>query len=213
MQHEFSEGLNVVLRDLLATHFGAHLSLSQLAELLPVLSRAIASALETASSADAPQRMQMVAAATTTPIVDFCTASPELTPALASIVAFRAELAARGAELLNDLRRSYLEGGRGRTPASRYLGKTKCMYEFVRVTLGIPMYGVENLHNFASGPGVEEASIGEKISLIFEVSSSHPPFVGCLLIKLSPLGYSGREDARGGTANHPPGVNNLIRRI
>ena len=43
------------------------------------------------------------------------------------------------------------------------------MYEFVRVTLGIRMHGIENLHEWEAGAGMEQASIGEDISLIHEV--------------------------------------------
>ena len=42
------------------------------------------------------------------------------------------------------------------------------MYEFVRVALGVPMHGRENLHNFAMGPGVEDGVIGSNIATIHE---------------------------------------------
>ena len=90
-------------------------------------------------------------------------------------VAVRVDGAARGvakegAALLDGLRTEYIDGKNGPTPASRYLGRTKALYEYVRVTLGVTMHGRENLHEWKDGPGVEDVSIGENISLIHEVS-------------------------------------------
>ncbi len=70
---------------------------------------------------------------------------------------------------MQNLRKEYLSGKKGVAPAAPYLGKTRSVYEFVRVTLGIKMQGSENLHVFEAGPGVEEVTIGQNISLIHEV--------------------------------------------
>ena len=88
--------------------------------------------------------------------------------ALEEIVGFRAALAERMAESLVRLRGEYLEGGKGAAPAGPYLGKSRKVYEFVRVTLGVRMHGRENLHGFEAGPGVEEETIGQEISRIHE---------------------------------------------
>ncbi|KAI0343722.1 phenylalanine ammonia-lyase [Trametopsis cervina] len=169
LQYDFSASMSTLTRELLTCHFGAYLSTPQIDALYPRVFKAILKALDAHSSADSVQRLQHVAAATTTPIVDFCTSEgTEVLPALAHIVAFRAELADGGAQRLNALRAEYLEGKKGRAPASQYLGKTKALYEFVRVTLGIKMHGIENMHDWKAGPGVEEASVGQTISLIHE---------------------------------------------
>ena len=75
--------------------------------------------------------------------------------------------------LLEQLRRAYLSGERGAAPAAAYLGKTRPFYEFVRVELGVRMHGAENLDRFANGMGVDDVTIGQKISVINEVSSGY----------------------------------------
>lgn len=170
LQYDYSASINTLTRDLLNRHFGSHLSTSQLDTLYPRVVKAIAKALENTSSADAGPRLQAVAAATTTPIIDFfATEGTEAVSAIANVVAFRAELAEQGAIRLQSLRAEYLEGKKGPAPASQYLGKTKALYEFVRLTLGIRLHGLENFHNWEDGPGSEELSIGQNISLIHEV--------------------------------------------
>ena len=67
------------------------------------------------------------------------------------------------------LRKEFIEGEKGPTPAAPYLGKTRAVYEFVRGTLGVKWHGLENLHMFAAGTGVEDISIGQKIAIIYEV--------------------------------------------
>ena len=67
------------------------------------------------------------------------------------------------------LREAYLNGDRGDAPAAGYLGRTRPVYEFIRVTLGVKMHGRENASRFEKGLGVEDVSIGQHISLIHEV--------------------------------------------
>ncbi|KAI0090738.1 phenylalanine ammonia-lyase [Irpex rosettiformis] len=169
LQYDYSASINTLTRDLLTRHFGTYLSTSQLDALYPRVTKAIAKALDATSNADAGSRLQQVAAATTTPIVDFCASEgTDAITAITNIMAFRAELAEQGAIRLNALRAEYLEGKRGLAPASQYLGKTKALYEFVRITLGVRLHGLENLHNWEDGPGSEELTIGQNISLIHE---------------------------------------------
>lgn len=169
MEAEFDVGHYNIVREQLSRFFGPHLTLPQLEQLLAIISRAIDRSLENTSTMDVGPRMKTVAASTTTPIVDFCSANPSLLPALVHIVEFRTEVAERMTSLMERLRREYLGGEKGPTPASPYLGKTRPVYEFVRVTLGVKMHGSENLNTFAAGPGVEEGTIGQSISLIHEV--------------------------------------------
>ena len=126
------------------------------------------------STMDAKERMQKVAASSTIPLLDFFTgpsfSDPSLVgPALTSIPTFRTEVASRAYSLLDDLRRDYLSGARGAAPASRYLNRTRPVYEFVRLTLGIRMHGSENYHRFVNGLGVDDVTVGQNVSLIHEV--------------------------------------------
>ncbi|KAF7799903.1 hypothetical protein EIP86_011145 [Pleurotus ostreatoroseus] len=169
MQFDLEAGVKKIVRDQLAGHFGAYLQTPHLDELFAYLSKAISHALEATSKLDAAKRMETVAAATTVPIVDFCSANPMFLPALANITTFRAIVAREATVLLQTLRAQYIEGKRGPTPASKYLGRTKAIYEYVRVTLGIRMHGAENLDDFEDGFGIKDVSIGQNISLIHEV--------------------------------------------
>jgi hypothetical protein len=131
--------------------------------------------LEKTSTMDNVDQMGATAAATTTVFVDFF-ATPDFTnssvasSAIASISQFRSQVASRAVNLLDQLRRDYLSGERGLAPAGPYLGKSRLLYEFVRVTLDIRMHGSENYARFVNGLGVEDVSIGENISRIHEVS-------------------------------------------
>lgn len=120
---------------------------------------------------DAEPRFTTAAETSTTPIVDFFTAQPPLSspPSLiTSIAEFRKRLASRSLTLQEKLRSEYLEGARGPAPASRFLNKTRGVYEFVRITLGIKMHGLVNKMMFSSEAPVEQ-SIGQNVSLIHEV--------------------------------------------
>ena len=123
---------------------------------------------------DAAERMDKVAASSNIPLLDFFTgplfpSSSHLCAALTSIPTFRTRVASRAYLLLDGLRTDYLSGALGAAPASRYLKRTRPVYEFVRLTLGIRMHGSENYHRFANGVGVEDVTIGQNVSLIHEV--------------------------------------------
>lgn len=140
------------------------------------------------STMDTPERMKKVAGSSSTMLLDLFTDSSVIDSAyvsssLCSIPSFRARTAERLASLLDDLRRDYLSGTKGPAPASRHLNKTRPMYEFVRVTLGIRMYGSENYHNFEKGLGVEDVTVGQNVSLIHEAirdGKLHPVIISLL---------------------------------
>ncbi|OSX61632.1 hypothetical protein POSPLADRAFT_1057403 [Postia placenta MAD-698-R-SB12] len=167
MQLELQEGMKAVLAEQFAAHFGASLSAADRARLHHTAWDAMAHALDSTSTMDAIPRMHKVASAATTHIVDFCISSGAA-GALGVLSAFRDAVAQQSADLLIALRRAYLTGERGAAPASALLGKTRAVYEFVRVTLGVRMHGLENLEDFAKGPGVTDATLGQNISLIHE---------------------------------------------
>ncbi|KAL1941427.1 hypothetical protein VTO73DRAFT_7244 [Trametes versicolor] len=167
MQHEFQLEVDTILREELTRFYAPHLSNADLTALLPLISRQIRRSLESTSTMDASLRMRTVAASTTTPLVDFCAQRASLA-ALDQIVEFRQTIAQRMLTALTGLREQYLSGEKGPAPASAYIGRSRPVYEFIRVTLGVHMHGGENLHKFQHGPGVDEQTIGQNISLIHE---------------------------------------------
>ncbi|THH18112.1 hypothetical protein EW146_g2821 [Bondarzewia mesenterica] len=175
MQTEFREGVSEIIDEELLSHFGASLSASDASSILRSMTATMFKAIDSTSTMDAVPRMAKVATSTSTALVEFFTSpsssisSPSANiSALSALPAFRDAFAARGAQLLVTLRREYLSGARGPAPASKYLNKTRPVYEFVRLTLGIPMHGRENLAVFPQGLGVMDVTIGQNVSLIHE---------------------------------------------
>ncbi|KAJ6589813.1 L-Aspartase-like protein [Mycena vulgaris] len=170
LQNELIDGLNKIASEELALCFGAYLSESELCAATSKVCFVLRDSLNDTSTMDAPERMVKVAASSSTVLVDIFTgqACSDSGAALSSIPAFRSKVAARAELLLDALRRAYLLGERGAAPASPYLNKTRPVYEFVRLTLGIKMHGSENYNSFANGMGVDEDTIGQHVSLIHE---------------------------------------------
>ncbi|PFH52115.1 hypothetical protein AMATHDRAFT_2365 [Amanita thiersii Skay4041] len=170
MQSEFSDGLGKIVTEELTTSFGGALTHLNFTALTTKILDAMTNALEATSTMDAVERMLKVASSGTTILVDFIAgsnvANAEL--ALLAIPGFRSRVASRASTLLDQLRGEYLSGARGPAPASPYLNKTRPVYEFVRITLGIRMHGSENYHGFANGLGVEDVTVGQNVSLIHE---------------------------------------------
>ncbi|KAG6879912.1 hypothetical protein C0992_009576 [Termitomyces sp. T32_za158] len=174
LQKEFVEGLAEIVDGALSESFGRSLSTSEHQFLASKLSRTMQDMFEATSTMDAPERMQKVAAASTTILVDFFTGPAtfddmaSLGSTLSCVPEFRSNVALRATALLDSLRREYLSGVRGVAPASQYLNRTRPVYEFVRVTLGIKMYGSENLTRFEDGLYADDQSVGQNVSLIHE---------------------------------------------
>ncbi|EKM50751.1 uncharacterized protein PHACADRAFT_213640 [Phanerochaete carnosa HHB-10118-sp] len=166
MHHDLQFSLSAIVRELVPKNFP---SVARHADvLMAILERVVFRALDTTSTADCKARMYCVAASTTTSLVDFLSADLTFGANLGHITGFRAEFAERAAGTLMALRMQYLEGARSSAPASRHLGKTRAVYEFVRVTLGVRVHGAENLRGFEMGPGVEDGTVGGYISVIYE---------------------------------------------
>ncbi|KAG6915457.1 hypothetical protein DXG01_011361 [Tephrocybe rancida] len=173
LQSEFSVGLDTIVNDELTGAFGEFLSPSQKAILAKKTLGAMALALDKTSTMDSLDRMNAVVASTTTIFVDFLSGAEFsdasfTATAIPVISQFRSQVASRASNLLDQLRRDYLSGERGPAPAAPFLNKTKPVYEFIRVTLGIRMHGSENYARFVNGLGVEDVSIGQNISHIHE---------------------------------------------
>ncbi|KAF8161270.1 L-Aspartase-like protein [Crassisporium funariophilum] len=173
LQHEFHEGLTKIASEEFISAFHSVLSEAESKSIKSQVSSIMHEAFDATSTMDATERMQRVAASSTTPLLDFFTGplftnSASIGPALTSIPTFRSQVAKRTTVLLDTLRQEYLSGARGPAPASKFLNKTRPLYEFVRVTLGIRMHGSENYHRFVNGLGVEDVTIGQNVSLIHE---------------------------------------------
>lgn len=171
LQNELVEGLNKIASEEVALLFGPYLTQSELYATTSMVCSALQDTLNDTSTMDAAERMVKVAASSSTVLLDAFTSRPCSNPgaALGSIPVFRSKVAARAESLLDELRRAYLFGGRGASPASPHLNKTRPVYEFVRLTLGIKMHGAENYNSFANGMGVDEDTVGANVSLIHEV--------------------------------------------
>ncbi|KAG5639483.1 hypothetical protein H0H81_001605 [Sphagnurus paluster] len=174
LQKELVEGLNKIAWEELTNSFGLSLSPSEHASLSLKVCRTMQETLEATSTMDASDRMTKIAASSTTLLVDFFTGpgsfedTSSLGSTLACIPEFRSNVASRGLLLLDTLRRDYLSGARGTAPATRYLDKTRPVYEFVRNTLGIRMHGSENYARFVKGLYADDQSVGQNVSLIHE---------------------------------------------
>ncbi|KAF8911465.1 L-Aspartase-like protein [Gymnopilus junonius] len=173
LQYEFYEGITTICSEEFSASFGSFLSDEASLKIQRKVSSIMRESFDSTSTMDAKQRMEKVAASTSTTLVDFFTGpdsvdASSIASALTAIPSFRSRVAERLTTLLDTLRGDYLSGARGPAPASRHLNKTRPLYEFVRVTLGIRMYGSENYHGFANGMGVEDVTVGQNVSLIHE---------------------------------------------
>jgi phenylalanine ammonia-lyase len=168
LQSELATGIGKIIREEISSRFGNHLKLAQIDMLSSKICAAVDSKLESTSTMDAEPRFAAAAAASTVPIVDFFTSQPNSPLSiLTNIAEFRSRLASRSVQLQERLRTEYLSGTRGPAPASRFLNKTRPVYEFIRVTLGIKMHGEVNRKMFMDELGTEQ-SIGQNVSLIHE---------------------------------------------
>jgi phenylalanine ammonia-lyase len=208
LQLELLAGLDKIVHEELDHNFGFALSASQLVSLACEVCKVISDTYESTSTMDAAGHMEQVANSSMASLVKFFTSPNISSPSIAgsiltTIPAFCSRVASRGVTLIDDLRREYLFGKKGPAPASVRLNKTRPVYEFVRLTLRIPMHGAENYARFENESDVVENNIGQNISLIHEVSFIlffilHPLFV---VIPIGPdshfaLGDSQRGDAR-----------------
>jgi len=170
LEKEFLAGLANICHKELHASFGAALPESEFSAVEQHVRKAAIDTFEKTSTMDLYERMHKIAASSSTVLVDFLTRSsnPDAVSSLVQIPEFRRRFSEKMAQLMDELRHAYLFGERGAAPASPYLNKTKPMYEFVRLTLGIRMHGAENYNRFANGHGVDECTIGESVSLIHE---------------------------------------------
>ncbi|KAH9956509.1 L-Aspartase-like protein [Russula dissimulans] len=168
LQAEFNRALVPIVEEELSAHFGDKLG-GYKSSINQDILKSMLQTLDSTSTMDAGPRMTKVVGASVPILVDYFTTDPSADPAaLSAIPAFRVSVASRATTLLVSLRKEYLSGARGQAPAGSYLNKTRPVYEFVRLTLGIRMHGSENESVFANGLGVEDVTVGQNVSLIHE---------------------------------------------
>ncbi|KAG7449657.1 phenylalanine ammonia-lyase [Guyanagaster necrorhizus] len=173
LREELIDGISSIVKEELVDLFAPILSHPDLTSVTSKVRKTLIDALDRTTTMDATERMNKVAASSTTVLVDFFTSCTFISgsaagSALTSIPLFRSRVSSRSAALLDQLRRAYLSGERGAAPASTHLKKTRPLYEFVRITLGIRMHGSENYHRFVNGHGTDEVTVGQNVSLIHE---------------------------------------------
>ena len=180
MQDELKDSINVIVREEVRQHFGRFFpedsqeSSAKIEKLCRQTCAAIHESIENTSTMDNKPRMEKAARSTTSTIVEFFlpstgTETESNIAALEVLPVFRAAVATGMANKQHELRKKFLTGAAGPTPASRLLGRTKILYEFIRAELGIRMHGRENLEGFEGGIGKEERTVGGDISVIYEV--------------------------------------------
>ena len=170
MQADFERELHKIVQSELLTNFGCHISRTEAAPLFKRIFFVMLATLDTTTTMDTAERMVKVAASSDSLIVKhFTQPNGPGVVALSGLPHFNNEVAKRATASLTALREAYLTGARGPAPASRLLIRTRPVYEFVRKTLGINMHGLENHRSFPDGLDLEDATIGEKVSLIHEV--------------------------------------------
>jgi phenylalanine ammonia-lyase len=168
LQAEFADELKKIVSQELNDTYGHALTENETSVLLSRVIKVMVTTLESTSTMDAVERMQKVAASSTPALVDYLTGSDTAASLMAYIPKFHSRVASRAASYLKQLQTEYLTGARGPAPAASYLNKTRPIYEYVRVTLGIKMHGIENLHAFENGLGVEDVTPGQHVSRIHE---------------------------------------------
>jgi len=173
LRAEFLRGLEGILQEGLASSFGSFVTSAQRTQLSANLFEIMSQTFDKTTVMDSADQMHAIAASTTSMILDFfndtnAIGSSAPSPSFNSLGEFRSRVATKATELHENLRRQYLTGIRGPTPATTELGKTKLMYEFIRKDLGVKMHGGENHIQFVNGAGVDDVSIGQNISKIYE---------------------------------------------
>jgi phenylalanine ammonia-lyase len=175
MQAEFENELHQIVQAELLANFGCYISPTDAGPLFKRIFLAMLTTLDTTTTMDAADRMIKVAASSDSLIVKhFTQPNGPGVVALSGLLRFNNDVAKRATASLTALREAYLTGARGPAPASLILTKTRPVYEFVRTSLNINMHGLENHRAFPDGLDLEDATIGEKVSLIHEVRKKSP---------------------------------------
>lgn len=175
---EFLDGLKVILEEEIDTGFSSFIAASAQNTLSGKLFRVMEQTFDKTTVMDSVDQMHAIAASSTPVIIDFFNSaglSDNFSgPSLGDLSDFRSRVASKATVLHEKLRREYLFGSRGPTPAIAKLGKTRCMYSYIRKDLGVKMHGTQNFSPIPKGIILDdhEVSVGENISKIYEVRQS-----------------------------------------
>ncbi|KAF9268922.1 phenylalanine ammonia-lyase [Marasmius fiardii PR-910] len=165
---EFDEGFERIVADELRLVFRSHLDASRQSMFGSKALKIMFQTLDQTSTMDVTDQMSAVAGSSVPILTElFLQTGNDSSGLLSSISTFRANVASRATKFMNDLRKAYLSGERGAAPASPFLGRTKMIYEYIRVGLGVKMHGLENFNSFSGEMG-ENDTIGQQISIIHE---------------------------------------------
>jgi phenylalanine ammonia-lyase len=167
------DGLKIILKEEVVSGFGSFVDADAQTSLSGKLFRTMEQTFDKTTVMDSADQMQAIAASTTPVILDLFSGverSDAFGPSLSTLSDFRSRVATKATALYEKLRREYLSGSRGPTPAIAKLGKTRGMYSYIRKNLAIKMHGTENFTHFPNGIGIDDVSAGENISKIYEVS-------------------------------------------
>jgi len=164
------QGFNEIISEVITHHFQTHIPAEDLGSLAGSLFTVYHNSFSKTSTMDGPERVRTAAKATVNRIMDYLLSHPDVPIKIATgLPAYQKELETRCLELLVQLREKFLEMDPIDSPARSILGGTRDMYDFVRTKLGIRMHGIENWTAFEGGLNTKEKTVGESVSLIFEV--------------------------------------------
>jgi phenylalanine ammonia-lyase len=174
MQIELKAGLEAIVVKLLETRFGGVVGQLRVDEIVMNIMVQVNVELDKSTTMDAAARLRTVASSVRGPLLDAFSGivTTSSTKVLTAIQDFREDFGEQGLLLLQRLQREYLDGSKGPAPASQFMGRTKAIYEFIRVNLGIRAHGLENLNRFKGGLYSTERSIGQNVTRIYEVRVS-----------------------------------------
>ncbi|PFH51550.1 hypothetical protein AMATHDRAFT_74899 [Amanita thiersii Skay4041] len=172
LNHEFFSHVESVVQEELSATFGSFLAPESCKTLHREVMYTIEKQLDKTTTMDNADRMEAVAASAAPVMFTYFTqpGAPDLASCdvLSSMSTFRSRVSKRCAENMLQLREAFLSGKRGPAPASQYLGKSKAVYEYIRITLGVRMHGSENHNLFPNAIGLDDPTVGSNISRIFE---------------------------------------------
>lgn len=172
LRGEFLDGLKSIVEEEVVLGFSSFISAAAHTSLSGKLFKIMEQTFDKTTVMDSADQMQAIAASTTPVILDLFSdverSDAASGPSLKTLADFRSRVASKATDLHEKLRREYLSGSRGPTPAITKLGKTRGMYSYIRKDLAIKMHGAQNFSQFPNDIGVDDVSAGENISKIYE---------------------------------------------
>jgi phenylalanine ammonia-lyase len=166
LQREFLEALEKISNEEVSSTLAGH---SLLSAATPAVYEAMTQTFEKTSTMDAPGRALEIASSGTRALAELAMASATGDISLTTLSGFRDRVAQRAHKVYDGLVHAYLSGERGPAPASIHLKGTRPMYDYIRITLGVPMHGMSNYRLFENDAAFGDLTIGEHVSRIYEV--------------------------------------------